>query len=98
MSGFIEYGDAIVQFDNGEPIPVTNLEITLAKTEGDGAEPQPVRLSDFEVTIQLPLEAGIPICNAVGLPEMADRIEFQTHPDLAELNVQMDGYYGGPEG
>jgi len=97
VSGFIKYGNATIQFGDGEPIPVTNLEITSAKTEAGGAGQQPVRPGDFEVTMQLPLEAGIPICRAVGLPEMADRIEFQTHPDLADLNLRLDGYYDDPQ-
>lgn len=26
----------------------------------------------------------------------SEALEIAGHPDLAELNVQMDGYYGGP--
>lgn len=89
-NGFIQFGD-------GEPIPVTNVEWTLKREPAPDYLRLPL-LSEFEVTLPLPPETAARICRIVGEDGVADRIEIAAHPDLAELDVQMDGYYDGLEG
>jgi len=99
MSG-IEYGDSFIQFGDGEPISARNIEITWNQEPHRlpaDFERLPL-LQDFSVEIPLPPANAAAICRLVGVPELADRIEIAAHPDLAELNVQMDGYYDGTEG
>lgn len=84
-SGFIQFGD-------GPRIPVTGLKTTFTKDETAPAQRR-IELVSFEVDIPLPPENAAAICRAVGAPEAADRIEIAAHPDLAELNAQMDGFY-----
>lgn len=89
-------GDGFIQFGDGEPIPVTDIKWEF-KREPVLDVPNAPRLpllQDFSVEIPLPPANAAAICRYVGLPELADRIEIEAHPDLAELNVQMDGYYG----
>ena len=85
--------DGFIQFGDGEPIPVTDIKWEL-KREPVPDAPRLPRLQEFSVEIPLPPANAAAICRAVGLPEVADRIEIAAHPDLAELNAQMDRYYG----
>jgi hypothetical protein len=87
--------DGFIQFGDGEPIPVTDISWTLKRE----AVPDYLRLpllGEFEASLTAPISswAASGIMRAVGDESMADRIDFEAHPDLAELNVQMDGYYG----
>lgn len=86
--------DGFIQFGDSEPIPVTNVQWTFKP------EPSPYLrlplLSSFEVSFTGPISSwgASGIMRAVGEEAMADRIDFEAHPDLAELDVQLDGFYG----
>lgn len=84
-NGFLRFGD-------GEPVPVTDIKWEPRREPAADLSRFPL-LTSFEGVIPLPPENAAAICRAVGLPEVADRIEVAAHPDLAELNVQMDGFY-----
>lgn len=88
MARFIQFGD-------GEPIPVTDIQWTF-KQEATPYLHLPL-LSSFEASFTSPVSswAASGIMRAVGEEAMADRIDVEAHPDLAELNVMMDGFYGG---
>lgn len=83
-----------IQFGNGEPVPVTDVQWTFER------EPAPYLqlplLSDFEASFTSPISSwGMSgIMRAVGEEATADRIDFEAHPDVAELNVMLDGFYG----
>lgn len=50
--------------------------------------------------LEMAAEAGLAARSMRRLTEMLTEAEVRDvaeHPDLAELNVQLDGYYGGPE-
>lgn len=86
---------AYIQFGDGEPIPVTDISISW--TPKRETKPDYLKLplpSEFEGMIPLPPEVAVNLLRAVGLPSEADRFAIAAHPDLAELDVQMDGYYG----
>ena len=87
--GFIQFGD-------GPRIPVENIRWTDRPKFASPPEGAIVNLRDFSVEIPIPPENAAPLARALGAPEVADRIEIATHPDLAELDAQMDGYYDGP--
>lgn len=90
--------DGFIQFGDGEPIPARDIEITWERPvppELANIERIPL-LQNFSVEIPLPPANAAAICRLVGQPALADRIEIAAHPDLAELDVQMDGYYDGP--
>lgn len=88
MAKFIQFGD-------GEPIPVTDISITWEPKREPAADASRLQLlSGFEGMIPLPTETAVKLLRMVGLPSEADRFEIAAHPDLAELNAQMDGYYG----
>lgn len=89
IGGFIQFGD-------GPRIPVTDIKWER-KHEPVLDAPCLSLLSGFEISLPLPTETAVRILRTVGLPDVADRVEIAAHPDLAELNVQMDGYYGGAE-
>lgn len=95
MTDGIRYSsDGFIQFGGGEPIPCTDIRIEW-KREPLPDVPRLPLLSGYEVTLPLPSETAARMLRMVGLPEVADRVEITAHPDLAELNVMMDGFYGG---
>lgn len=85
--------DGFMQFDDGERIPISDIKWTFEREPAPDVPWLPL-LSGYEVTLPLPPETMSRMLRMVGLPEVADRIDVAIHPDLAELNVQMDGYYG----
>lgn len=84
-----------MRFGDGPTFPVTSWAWTrptpAALPEGTRLEMR--NLADFHAEVAIPPETAARICRAVGLPQMADRIDIAAHPDLAELNVQIDGFY-----
>jgi hypothetical protein len=84
-----------IQFGNGPQVPITSCTWTTPKprTLPEGARLE--LLQDFTATIPLPPETAARIFRAIGMPAEADRIEVQSHPDLAELNARLDGFYDG---
>lgn len=87
-NGFIQFGD-------GEPIPVTDVHIEYTRGAVP-AVPQFLPLNNYSVTFTGPISswATSGLLRIVGEEAAADRIDIAAHPDLAELNVMMDGFYG----
>lgn len=94
MSSGIHFSsDGFMQFGDGEPIPASDIKMAFEHEPAPDSGPLP-RLGDFQVTVPMPFEAAPGILRLVGEDSLADGIDIAIHPDLAELNVQMDGYYG----
>lgn len=95
-AGFHFSSNGFMQFGDGEPIPVTDIRIEW-KHEPEPDAPQLPLLDKFECSLTAPISSwGMSgIMRAVGEESMADRIDFEAHPDLTELNVMLDGFYGG---
>ena len=81
-----------IQFGNGPAIPAENIRWTHPERK---PQPEGVRLEmlrNFSAKIELPFgRSAAAVCRAVGMPEVADRIEVETHPDLIELDVRIAG-------
>lgn len=90
--------DGFVQFGDGKPIPCTDIHIEWER-EPKSDPLQLPQLDKFEGSLTAPISSwGMSrIMRAVGEETTADRIDFEAHPDLAELNVMMDGFYGGQD-
>ncbi|ACU71868.1 hypothetical protein Caci_2959 [Catenulispora acidiphila DSM 44928] len=86
--------DGFIQFGDGKPIPVTDISIEWERDPAPHLPHLPL-LSEFEVTLPMSIETGSKILRIVGEESLADRINIAIHPDLAELNLQLDGFYGG---
>lgn len=86
-----------IQFDDGPSIPITNCTFTMAKAPAPPEGTQAELPSDFSATIPLLPETAAGIMRAIGRPDLADRINIAAHPDLTELNAQIDGFYGPSE-
>lgn len=86
--------NGFIQFGNGEPIPVADVHIKWQRMPVPDVPRLPL-LSEYEVTLPLPFEAASRILRIVGEENMADRIDVAAHPDLAELDLVLDGLYGG---
>lgn len=92
-SGVLFGGDGFIQFGDGEPIPASDIKMTFEHEPAPDSGLLP-RLGDFQVTIPMPFEAAPGILRLVGEVGLADGIDIAIHPDLVELNVQMDGFFG----
>lgn len=84
-----------IQFGNGEPIPCTDIHIEWEHEPKSDPLQLPL-LNKFEGSLTAPISSwGMSrIMRAIGEEATADRIDFEAHRDLAELNVMLDGFYG----
>lgn len=82
---------SFIQFGDGPKIPITDC------TWPGPGRPNALEGVRFEMPtftsaeIDIPFEHAATICRAVGMPELADRIEVETHPDLIALNARVEG-------
>lgn len=85
--GFIQFGD-------GPRIPIADgCSFTLFEQPEplEGSFIGPLSLGEISVTTKISTQTTARILRAVGEEAMGDRIEVEDHPDLIELNAQLEG-------
>lgn len=85
-----------IQFGDGPKLPISGCSWMMSQPAPAPDYERLPLLREFSVEIPIPSAVAAAVLRAIGAPAAADRVDIAAHPDLAELNLQADGFYDMP--